>query len=382
MLNVLAIARCCSTVLASEGVNGADDETALLQEELDLLHERLRRVPGRRRPYYTPVERMRILELKALRGWNHQEVADRFLVTPVTIASWLGRCDEHKDLVKIRVPVNKLADFVRYAAQRLKLFCPRLGKVKIAEILCRAGIEISATSVGRILREPTAHAPEEAQARPTRRRPRRKPDDVWHVDLTAVPTRGCGFWLPWSPHAVVQSWPFCWWIAAVVDSASRRCHGFAVFRKRPTSEQIRRFLGRAIGHVGRAPRILISDRERQFNCAAFARWTDRHSIDHRFGAVGRKGSIAVIERFFLSLKNECTRRLWVPLRHASFRRELSFYVEWFNDHRPHSSLEGRTPNEVYFARDGRSEEPTGQVVAIEAFQSRPNLPIVRLVSAA
>ena len=90
----------------------------------------------------------------------------------------------------------------------------------------------------------------------------------------------------------------------------------------------------------------------------------------------------MIERFFLSLKNECTRRLWVPLRHASFRRELSFYVEWFNEHRPHSSLEGRTPNEVYFARDGRSEEPTGQVVAIEAFQSRPNLPIVRLVSAA
>jgi hypothetical protein len=139
---------------------------------------------------------MRILEVKALRGWNHQETADRFLVTPATIASWIGRSDEPGDFVRMRVPVNKLADFVRYAVQRLKLFCPRLGKVKIAEILCRAGIEISATSVGRILKEPTARAPEEAQARPARRMPRRKPDDVWHVDLTAVPTRGCGFWLP------------------------------------------------------------------------------------------------------------------------------------------------------------------------------------------
>ena len=197
MLNVLAIARCCSAVLASEDVAGAGDQVALLREELELIHARLRCVSARRRPYYTPVERMRILELKAMRGWNHQEAADRFLVTPATIASWLGRCDEPGEFVKTRVPVNKLADFVRYAAQRLKLFCPRLGKVKVAEILCRAGIEISATSVGRILKEPTTHAPEEAQARPTRRMSRRKPDDAWHVDLTAVPTRGGGFWIPW-----------------------------------------------------------------------------------------------------------------------------------------------------------------------------------------
>ena len=210
--------------------------------------------------------------------------------------------------------------------------------------------------------------------------PKRKPDDVWHVDLTAVPTRGGGFWLPWLPNAVVQRWPFCWWIAAVVDSASRRCHGYAVFRKRPTSEQVRRFLGRAIGQVGRAPRILISDREGQFDCPAFERWSGKHRIDHRFGAVGRKGSIALIERFFLSLKNECTRRLWVPLRHASFRRELSFYVEWFNDHRPHSSLDGRTPDEVYYGRD--VEVADGEVISIGAFRGRRNLPIVRLVAAA
>ena len=30
MLNVLAIARCCSTVLASEGIDGADDEVAMI----------------------------------------------------------------------------------------------------------------------------------------------------------------------------------------------------------------------------------------------------------------------------------------------------------------------------------------------------------------
>ena len=43
----------------------------MIREELELLRSRLCRVPPRRRPYYTPIERMRILELKALRAWNH-----------------------------------------------------------------------------------------------------------------------------------------------------------------------------------------------------------------------------------------------------------------------------------------------------------------------
>ena len=175
------------------------------------------------RPNLTQIcgHKWEVISARALRGWNHQETANRFLVTPATIASWIGRCDEPGEFVKLRVPVNKLADFVRYAVQRLKLFCPRLGKVKIAEILCRAGIEISATSVGRILREPTSPPPEEQEASiRVGRRSRRKPDDVWHVDLTAVPTRGSGFWLPWTPNAVALHWPFCWWVAAAMSGTT------------------------------------------------------------------------------------------------------------------------------------------------------------------
>ena len=43
-------------------------ENALLTEELDLKDSRWARVPARRRPYYGPVQRMRILELRAARG--------------------------------------------------------------------------------------------------------------------------------------------------------------------------------------------------------------------------------------------------------------------------------------------------------------------------
>ena len=62
-----------------------------LTEELDLKDSRWARVPARRRPYYGPVQRMRILELRSARGWSTQQTAERFLVREETIASWMRR---------------------------------------------------------------------------------------------------------------------------------------------------------------------------------------------------------------------------------------------------------------------------------------------------
>jgi hypothetical protein len=36
---------------------------------------------------------------------------------------------------------------------------------------------------------------------------------------------------------------------------------------------------------------------------------------------------------------------------------MSLYVGWFNHHRPHQGLGGRTPDEVYFHRRPGSERP-------------------------
>lgn len=47
------------------------------------------------------------------------------------------------------------------------------------------------------------------------------------------------------------------------------------------------------------------------------------------------------------MKSECTRRILVPLRIASYRAELRRYASWYNEHRPQSALGGRTPLEVY-----------------------------------
>ena len=55
----------------------------------------------------------------------------------------------------------------------------------------------------------------------------------------------------------------------------------------------------------------------------------------------------MIERFILSLKSEGLRRILVPLRKKAFRQEVQSYVDWFNSHRPHTALGGRTPDEAH-----------------------------------
>ena len=137
------------------------EECALLREELRIKDTRIAQIAPQRRPHYGPYERIAILELRAARGWSLKQTADTFLVTPATIASWMKRINENGSdaLLQLREPVNKFPDFVRYIVQRLKTLSPAMGKVKVAETLCRAGLHLGVTTVGRILKDGLVFTP-------------------------------------------------------------------------------------------------------------------------------------------------------------------------------------------------------------------------------
>ena len=124
-------------------------------EELRLKDARMSRIEPHRRPHYQAIERMAILELKAARGWSLAQTARTFFITTATISSWLGRIDEQGPdaLVQTREPVNKFPALVRYLVQRLKTLSPSMGKAKIAQTLCPAGLHLGVTTVGRMLKE-------------------------------------------------------------------------------------------------------------------------------------------------------------------------------------------------------------------------------------
>ena len=312
----------------------ATTEIALLREELDIKDDRWSRLPSRRRPYYTPVQRMRVLQLKAARGWSCEQAARAFLINEQTLCSWMRRVNEEgqRSLIQTAEPVNRFPDFVRYLVQQLGVLLPSMGKVRIAQVLARAGLHIGATTVGRMLKEGEPLSPcvtDLATIEVTTRVVTAKcPGHVWHVDLTTVPTWG-GFWVPWLPHAWPQSWPFCWWVAVVVDHFSRAVVGFAVFVKRPTSLEMQRLLDRAIRKVGSPPKYVISDKGTQFWCNSFKNWCQRRCIRPRFGAVQQHGSICVVERFIRTMKSACTRRILAPLGRGRLRRDLPVYPAGF-----------------------------------------------------
>jgi putative transposase len=317
---------------------------------------------------------MAILELKASQGWSLAQTAKVFLIEPDTLASWLKRIDDSDPaaLVQLREPVNKFPDFVRYIVQRLKILCPALGKVKIAQILARAGLHLGVTTVGRMLKAKDKKAPPSkpestataGDSLPSERVvTAKRPNHVWHIDLTSVPL--AGFWVPWLPLSLPQCWPFCWWLAVVVDHFSRRAMGVAVFRKQPDCQQAIAFLARTIRDAAK-PKYIISDKGTQFWCTRFKRWCKRRKIKPRFGAVGQYGSIAVIERFIRTLKDEGLRRILVPLTVRKMRREANAIIAWYNTCRPHTALGGRTPDERYLRIPAACRRPR--------FEPRPHWP--------
>ena len=376
----------------------ANAEIALLREELYIKDGRWERSRSRRRPHYTPVQRMRILQLRAARGWTLEKTGRVFLVDLQTLMIWMRRLDERDDraLIQTVEPVNRYPDFVRNLVRQLKRLFPEMGSERMAHFLARAGLLLGATTIRRIERE-NGPPPDDVVEEKVGRRRRvvgRYPGHTLHVDLTTVPTRA-GFWVPWFPFSVPQRWPFCWWIAVAVDQVSRALVGFAVFSQLPSSKQIQSFLDRAIRANGQPPKYIITDKGKQFWCRSFKRWCKRRTIRPRYGAIGEPASIAIVERFIRSMKQECTRSLLVPMSVEAMQREIDLYSTWYNRDRPHMALAGRTPREVYENRtvrrrhfEPRPKWPHGPRrrdrlrLAVSYVNERKHLPIIELRRAA
>ena len=70
--------------------------------------------------------------------------------------------------------------------------------------------------------------------------------------------------------------------------------------------------------------------------------------------VGRQ--IAVVERFHRTFK-DILRLATIPEEQSEYEQEASLIIDWYNEHRTHNTLDGKTPNEIYFSRPAASEQP-------------------------
>ena len=70
----------------------------------------------------------------------------------------------------------------------------------------------------------------------------------------------------------------------------------------------------------------------------------------RFGAIGKKGSIALIERLWKTLKDSLGLRLLQPLVAEDLMEQIELGLVHYAYFRPHQTLGGATPAEIYFGR--------------------------------
>ena len=303
-----------------------------------ILGARWDKVPERQGPHYPPEQRFRILRIRSFLGLSQRETAEMFRVSTETIARWEVEAGADREVARPLVatdpPVRRFADVVRAVVKTMEL-AGFGGNDLIARTLVRAGWKLSARTVGRIRKQrwPPPRLPEAASSVPRAVRARRS-NHIWMVDLTGV--KGLLGLVTFK-------------VGVVFDAFSRMPLSARVFGKEPSSAEIARFVSRATRKCGR-PAHFVSDRGACFTGKVFRRRLERLGVKQRFGAIGRKGSIALIERLWRTLKDTLGLRLLRPLVAEDLMETIELGLVHYAHFRPHHALGGATPVEIYFGR--------------------------------
>jgi putative transposase len=237
------------------------------------------------------------------------------------------------------VPAADLALMRRIDA--LHLEHPFMGARMLRDSLRRAGFAAGrkhvATLMARMGIEPLYRRP-----RTTRKHPAHpvypyllrglsieRANQVWAMDITYIPmARGFVY------------------LAAVVDWASRRVLAHRVSISMD-ADFCREALEEALARYG-CPEIFNTDQGSQFTSSAFTDILNKRAIRISMDGNGAWRDNVFVERLWRSVKYEEV-YLHAYDSVSAARTGLARYLEFFNTRRPHSSLDGKTPDEFYFA---------------------------------
>ena len=156
-----------------------------------------------------------------------------------------------------------------------------------------------------------------------------RPNQVWAMDITYIPMAK-GFV----------------YLAAVLDWFTRRVLSWRVTITMEAAFCIET-LEDALAKHGK-PEIFNTDQGSQFTCPAFIDVLVKNDIKISMDGKGAWRDNVFVERLWRSVKYEEV-YLRAYDRVSEARERLGAYPDWYNRRRPHSSLDGRTPDEAYFS---------------------------------
>src|SRR5262249_8545424 len=141
-----------------------------------------------------------------------------------------------------------------------------------------------------------------------------------------------------------------------------------VFTSEPTADEMAGLVQYAAARHG-APKHFVTDQGSQFTSSLFRQALMALGIKQRFGAVGATGSIAIIERFWRTLKEMLRLKVRPPLAAAALHHRLQTGLHYYAYLKPHQGLGGATPAEMYC---GLSPARQQAVRPPRAYENKPD----------
>lgn len=199
-----------------------------------------------------------------------------------------------------------------------------VGRKHVATLMRRMGIEA-------LYRQPrTSRRDREHPVFPYLLRGMRidRPNQVWAMDTTYIPMRR-GFV----------------YLSVVLDWASRRVLAWRLSISLAADAPVEA-LKEAIARYGK-PEIMNTDQGSQFTATAFTDVLRAHDIAISMDGKGCWRDNVFVERLWKSVKYEHV-YLHGYETVSEARTKLAIYLAFYNERRPHSSLDRQTPDDVYF----------------------------------
>ncbi|WP_408582411.1 IS3 family transposase [Paraburkholderia atlantica] len=238
-------------------------------------------------------------------------------------------------------PVNETELKLMRRIDELHLEFPFAGARMLVRLLRREGIKVGRRHVGTLMKRMGVEA---LYCWPNTSR-RHKQHKIWPYLLQGMKiNRANQVWaLDTSYIPMARGFVY---LTAVVDWASRKvlAHRVAI-----TLEAIHAVeaLEEAFAKYGQ-PEIVNTDQGSQFTATAFTDAVLDRGIKLSMDGKGAWRDNVFVERVWRSVKyEEVYLKAYESVSHA--RRSIGDYINLYNQRRPHSSLEDRTPDEAYFA---------------------------------
>lgn len=152
-------------------------------------------------------------------------------------------------------------------------------------------------------------------------------NQVWCIDLTYIPMK----------HGFL-------YLTAIIDVYSRYIVGWDISNTLDAENSLK-VLRKAICDHGK-PEIVNSDQGSQFTCPGWVEYLEKQDITISMDGKGRALDNIWIERFWRTLKQDYV--YICPADNGKmFRKGAKKFINYYNNRRPHSSLDGKPPFEWY-----------------------------------